>query len=193
MKDRILQFLSAESISPAEFADKIGVQRSSMSHILNGRNHPSASFLQKMLQVYPDLNPRWLMIGDGTMNFVKDQSGSSFILHPESKADEISNPFVIVDNSLGINANASSLASSEDPVGLDSIQAASTHNASENRTFPLDKQPGVMSDPAKTGLPVNSTASNKLPHFDGTSSDEKEIEQVLVFFKDKTFAVYKPS
>ncbi|MCX6011808.1 MAG: helix-turn-helix transcriptional regulator, partial [Chloroflexi bacterium] len=68
MKERILQFLESEKISPAEFADKIGVQRSSMSHILNGRNYPSASFIQKMLQAYPLLDSRWLMIGVGSMN-----------------------------------------------------------------------------------------------------------------------------
>ena len=68
MKERILKFLESERISPAEFADKIGVQRSSMSHILNGRNYPSASFIQKMLQAYPYLNSRWLMIGVGAMN-----------------------------------------------------------------------------------------------------------------------------
>ena len=48
MKDRITEFLASEGISPAEFADKIGVQRSSVSHVLNGRNYPSASFIQKM-------------------------------------------------------------------------------------------------------------------------------------------------
>ena len=69
MKDRILQFLESEKISPAEFADKIGVQRSSMSHILNGRNYPSASFIQKMLAGHIHFwTPDGLMIGVGSMS-----------------------------------------------------------------------------------------------------------------------------
>jgi transcriptional regulator with XRE-family HTH domain len=67
MKDRISQFLIDESITPAEFADKIGVQRSSVSHVLNGRNYPSATFIQKILKAYSNLNPRWLILGDGNI------------------------------------------------------------------------------------------------------------------------------
>lgn len=67
MKDRITEFLLKENISPAEFADKIGVQRSSVSHVLNGRNYPGATFLQKMLSSYKSLNPRWLLLGEGMM------------------------------------------------------------------------------------------------------------------------------
>src|SRR5665648_440215 len=73
MKDRITQFLLSEGISPAEFADKIGVQRSSVSHVLNGRNYPSASFIQKMLGSYNTLNPRWLLLGEGMMAEVKSK------------------------------------------------------------------------------------------------------------------------
>lgn len=67
MKDRILKFLSSEQLSPAKFADDIGVQRSSISHILSGRNNPSFDFIQKMLQKYPRLNAEWLVIGRGEM------------------------------------------------------------------------------------------------------------------------------
>lgn len=67
MKDRILKFLNSEQLSPAKFADDIGVQRSSISHILSGRNNPSFDFIQKMLQKYPRLNAEWLVIGRGEM------------------------------------------------------------------------------------------------------------------------------
>jgi transcriptional regulator with XRE-family HTH domain len=67
MKDRILKFLTSERLSPAKFADDIGVQRSSISHILSGRNNPSFDFIQKMLQKYPQLNAEWLVIGRGEM------------------------------------------------------------------------------------------------------------------------------
>ena len=67
MKDRINQFLQNEHLTPAEFADQIGVQRSSVSHVLNGRNNPSASFIQKMISAFPKLNTRWLLLGEGQM------------------------------------------------------------------------------------------------------------------------------
>jgi transcriptional regulator with XRE-family HTH domain len=67
MKDRILKFLTQESLSATQFADEIGVQRSSISHILSGRNNPSFEFIQKILTRYRNLNAEWLIIGSGPM------------------------------------------------------------------------------------------------------------------------------
>ncbi|HEX3009537.1 MAG TPA: helix-turn-helix transcriptional regulator [Bacteroidales bacterium] len=65
MKDRIQKFINKEGISPAHFADEIGVQRSSVSHILSGRNNPSFDFIQKILQRYKNLSAEWLLLGTG--------------------------------------------------------------------------------------------------------------------------------
>lgn len=67
MKERIEKFLYRESLSPAKFADEIGVQRSSVSHVLSGRNLPSFDFIQKMLSRYKNLNAEWLILGTGEM------------------------------------------------------------------------------------------------------------------------------
>lgn len=61
MKDKIKSYMNYLGVSAAQLADKIGVQRSSFSHILNGRNKPSADFISKLLEVYPDLNANWLL------------------------------------------------------------------------------------------------------------------------------------
>ncbi len=65
MRSRIEKFIEAEQVTAAEFADKIGVQRSSVSHVLNGRNNPSFQFIQKILEAYPQINSRWLLTGNG--------------------------------------------------------------------------------------------------------------------------------
>jgi transcriptional regulator with XRE-family HTH domain len=62
---RIQSFIENQSISLKDFADKIGVQRSAVSHILSGRNKPSLDFIMKMLQSYPTLDQRWLLHGKG--------------------------------------------------------------------------------------------------------------------------------
>jgi transcriptional regulator with XRE-family HTH domain len=67
MKDRIVQFIETEKLTAAEFADKIGVQRSSVSHVLNGRNNPGFSFIQKILETFPTINSRWLLTGQGEL------------------------------------------------------------------------------------------------------------------------------
>lgn len=65
MRERILKFIETEGITAAEFADHIGVQRSNVSHVLNGRNNPGFSFIQKILETFPNVNPRWLLTGSG--------------------------------------------------------------------------------------------------------------------------------
>lgn len=67
MKDRIKKYMEFKRISPSELADIIGVQRSNVSHVLSGRNNPGSSFIEKLLQAYPELNARWLMLGEGDM------------------------------------------------------------------------------------------------------------------------------
>ena len=49
MKERLVQLLDLEQITPSKFADIIGVQRSSVSHVISGRNKPSLDFILKML------------------------------------------------------------------------------------------------------------------------------------------------
>lgn len=56
-------------LNASSFADKIGVQRSSMSHLLSGRNKPSLDFVLKILEVFPEIDLYWILIGKG--NFIK--------------------------------------------------------------------------------------------------------------------------
>lgn len=67
MKDRILEFLRKENKTSSQFAEEIGVQPSSVSHIVSGRNKPSLDFVIKMLQKYGDLSTDWLIFGKGDM------------------------------------------------------------------------------------------------------------------------------
>lgn len=67
MKERIIEFLKSENKTSAQFAEEIGVQPSSISHIISGRNNPSLDFVMKMLSKYPALSSDWLLFGKGNM------------------------------------------------------------------------------------------------------------------------------
>ena len=67
MKERLLEFLRSENKSSAQLADEIGVQPSSISHILSGRNNPSLDFVLKMFDKYQFLSTEWLLFGRGSM------------------------------------------------------------------------------------------------------------------------------
>lgn len=67
MKDRIKEYMDYKSITAGELASVLEVQRSNISHVLNGRNKPGASFIEKLLISFPDINARWLLTGEGEM------------------------------------------------------------------------------------------------------------------------------
>jgi len=58
--------------SSSSFAEKIGVQRSNISHILSGRNKPSLDFILKVLASFPEVELYWLLNGKG--NFPSESS-----------------------------------------------------------------------------------------------------------------------
>jgi transcriptional regulator with XRE-family HTH domain len=53
-------------LNASGFADKIGVQRSSLSHLLSGRNKPSLDFILKILDEFPDVDLYWILNGKGS-------------------------------------------------------------------------------------------------------------------------------
>ncbi len=62
---RLTKILEHYQMTAAEFADKLGIQKSSISHLLSGRNKPSFSFLEKMAHTFPEINLTWFITGDG--------------------------------------------------------------------------------------------------------------------------------
>ncbi|WP_149303254.1 helix-turn-helix transcriptional regulator [Pareuzebyella sediminis] len=63
---RLEYLLKYYDISASSFADKVGVQRSSISHLLSGRNKPSLEFVLKVIQKFPEVNLYWLLNGKGS-------------------------------------------------------------------------------------------------------------------------------
>ena len=63
---RLQKVIDFYSESASSFAEKIGVQRSSISHILSGRNKPSLDFILKILASYPEVELYWLLNGKGS-------------------------------------------------------------------------------------------------------------------------------
>ena len=70
MVDRIKQVMEHYEETPAGFAEKIGVNRSNLTHLFSGRNQPSLDFAKKVLVAFPEVSTEWLIMGVG--NMIKD-------------------------------------------------------------------------------------------------------------------------
>ena len=83
---RLETILDYYSLTASSFADKISVQRSSMSHLLSGRNKPSLDFIMKLAEEFPEVTLEWILNGKGS--FPKDDfTPAPTIIQPERKTE----------------------------------------------------------------------------------------------------------
>jgi|SRR5690554_11460 len=81
---RLQKVIDFYNENASSFAEKIGVQRSSISHILSGRNKPSLDFILKVLSTFPEVELYWLLNGKGQFP-VKDNSQGKLDFEENSK------------------------------------------------------------------------------------------------------------
>ena len=92
---RLEIILDYYNLSASAFADKINVQRSSLSHLLSGRNKPSLDFIIKVIEVFPEVDLYWILNGKG--NFPKYENVVPTVLEIEKKSPSL--PIVETTNS----------------------------------------------------------------------------------------------
>ena len=72
MKDRIARIMQKEEMNSGQFAEKIGISPSSLSHILSGRNNASLEVVTKIHKACNYVNLLWLLYGEGDMEHAPD-------------------------------------------------------------------------------------------------------------------------
>ncbi len=122
MKDRIAHIIRAKNLTAAEFAVRLGIQPSNVSHLLSGRNNPSLDFVKKLKETFPEYNLDWLIMGTGPMTvsepFMPMASPSS-VLEQETKMENVNETDVSVEESASESRLAPSPLHSESvPSGL---------------------------------------------------------------------------
>jgi len=168
MKDRLLQLLDLEQLSPSKFADIIGVQRSSVSHVISGRNKPSYDFLHKTLRAFPGLNAQWLIMGEGTMyeQMGRSAPGNLFSMPESSPQDESAD-----DNSPPVRERGQELESH----GLKDHDK-DLDQSGEKKEYLTEDQINKEKEPEKE---VSAIASS--------SRKKAKVVQILLIYEDDTF------
>jgi transcriptional regulator with XRE-family HTH domain len=80
---RLEKILEYYGITATAFAEKMDFNRSTISHLLSGRNKPSLEFVMKLLQKFPEVEMNWLLYGKG--NFPSTLENKSTIVTPKQK------------------------------------------------------------------------------------------------------------
>ncbi len=211
MNNRISLVLKTKNMSSAQLADELGVQRSGISHILNGRNKPSLDFILRIIKKYPDISVNWLLFGEGQMmNPYPNVSGAE--MTPTTiRQKSMLELFADTDTS---NENYESHTGSNIPHNApvrSEIQFNTPH-------FKMDEQEGQknqISDDYPKGhveeVKTKNEEQNDYPHLEQshkkltetkfdkdiqsgneTGKFAKKIDRIIVFYTDKSFREYYP-
>lgn len=121
---RLEQLMENQQLSAAAFAEKIGVQRSSVSHILSRRNKPSLEFILKVQAEFAEADFDWLLLGARK----KTSSTPNQYLVNQEKVD------VLEDEKI-TNLPKKSLSTSLDVLDTDVLQIIQTYKDGTFRVF----------------------------------------------------------
>lgn len=152
--------------SASSFADKVGVQRSSLSHLLSGRNKPSLDFILKINEAFPELSLEWLIKGTG--NYLeKDNTTTITKIIQTPPSTPMTTPY------------------STDLFSAEKEEESAPSFVEKKEEITTDKNISIHNPKEE-----NNT-ENVLPNFT-LGTDKGDIEQVVIFYKDGTFSQFKP-
>jgi transcriptional regulator with XRE-family HTH domain len=68
ISDRFLHLLRVKKVSQKEFEDLSGIPQPTLSRFITGKvRSPKVELITALVQYFPELNLRWLLIGEGEM------------------------------------------------------------------------------------------------------------------------------
>ncbi len=183
IEDKIKAIINDYSLSSSQFADKIGIQRSTVSHILASRNKPSYDVLKKILSEFTNVNSDWLLRDDPEMYIVpKNQEKSLFeknitISKEKSENDDLSN-----------NKNLKEKIELQDTNKKkeDVIEINTDTNNKKKKEKVRKKKKNKKSKNDRNTKDNIKTKSNKKQQSSSLS------ERIIIFNDDRTYTEYVP-
>ncbi len=121
---RLEQLMENHQLNAAAFAEKIGVQRSSVSHILSRRNKPSLEFILKVQAEFTEADFDWLLLGARK----KSSPTSNQLLVDQGKVDEL-------EADISTNPSQKSISTSLDVFDTEVLQIIQTYKDGTFRVF----------------------------------------------------------
>lgn len=186
MNERISKVISYSKLSPSEFADKVDVQRSSISHITSGRNKPSLDFLIKVKEAFPELSWDWLIHGTGEMLIQKEPVETSKKPDPTSLPDLFS---IINKDDFGYPTESEDKIEPDFPIPSESripiprkVQTILSDSQPIEKTEPIEKK--------KLNSETNLISEEK--NIEPKQSPENKIVRIVIFYENGKFESFEP-
>ena len=175
INERITKVLEYSGFSASEFADEIDVQRSSISHIISGRNKPSLEFVTKIKNRFPELSWDWIILGTGEMK----QTDSPFPISEKQEENSTPDLFTLIDedykNEVFVQEN---------------IQNETLREL--NKSFPSPRKE-ILSDSQQLDIQENISEVQSIVNETVTNTNaESRIKKIVFFYENGKFEAFEP-
>ena len=187
---RIISIMNAENMNATQFAEAIGIQRAAMSHILSGRNNPSAEVLAKIAERFETINPGWLLSGKGNMRTIHSNTGMNNIFDNQvvkENMDSIIEKYIDSETKIDNNSTPdynSELNIQDEIFFTDRKQERARVNKPEIISKESEKEIITFKDKS-----VEEYGKEIIIYKDKPA---KIIDKLLIFYSDKTFETFIP-
>ena len=193
MNRRFQTILDLENLSPAQLADRLGVQRSGISHILSGRNKPSFELLQRVVQSFPEISAEWLITGNGKplkeQNLAAASSATSGATSGAANSRSSgTTPSISPSTTSGSNNSSTSGTISGATPPFEGL-----FNSSESATEP--QIPAQTSDIEGIEDEISDFQPLQSSIFDANPANDREkraLKRVILIYNDNTFEELLP-
>jgi transcriptional regulator with XRE-family HTH domain len=165
LSDKIELLIKRKQMSSSQFADVLGIPRSSISHILSGRNKPSLDVVQKILTAFPEVSAEDLLFEDRTLIV----AGTKLPTPTSQETLPLNNLFDAP------NDTASESVKNNLPEST-IVRSNLRRSVKESNLTPT-----TMSNSGSENVPTS------------IRSLQKKIDRVIIFYSDGTFTESKPS
>ena len=201
MNRRFQTILDLENLSPAQLADRLGVQRSGISHILSGRNKPSFELLQRVVQSFPEISAEWLITGNGKPLKEQNQAAAS------GAASSAASGATSGTASSAANSRSSGTTPSISPSTTSGSNNSSTSGTISGATTPFEglfnsseaatepQIPAQTSDIEGIEDEISDFQPLQSSIFDANPANDREkraLKRVILIYNDNTFEELLP-
>ena len=193
MNRRFQTILDLENLSPAQLADRLGVQRSGISHILSGRNKPSFELLQRVVQSFPEISAEWLITGNGKPLKEQNQAAASGAASGATSSAANSRSSGTTPSTTPGSTNGSNNSSTSGTISGATPPFEGLFNSSEAATEP--QIPAQTSDIEGIEDEISDFQPLQSSIFDANPANDREkraLKRVILLDNDNTFEELLP-
>ena len=196
-----------EQMSPTAFADKININRSSLTHIFSGRNQPSLDVAKKILIAFPEISTEWLIMGMG--NMIQEVPATTDTPTPVKTVDNMQQTDLFSGTEDGIIDQDEPEVTETEPVVeevaiIEQEPAAQETAANEPQQAIVEpvKEEVVVNDAptvaptrprgrgraSESHIPASAPRRDRFPNSQG----DKKLVKIVFFYEDRSFEEYRP-